>query len=933
MANLLSVRKIVKIPSSKLSDKSKWTLRVSVQELLAQNEIVNISSSHVTRVLDEFTQSGFSEEKVTDLKQEIKHLSTGWFSFENRVGLRLAKKELFKLQYIPHLVSVKIVKFKHYDSLNKGFTIILYDDETGEIISNIHYKRFLSTSASIKKNELFYINEDYKEQMMLNLECDYNKESKFVPAKLSAYMALAMSSSNPVRNTYNVCVVNDVEHMITTPVLELDDSKQEEPIITQIDNYGMNLNCSDGYGLIDPTFADLWAEDLHLDYTPSGFITRQAFCKGVLARFPFKEYCEEYNVDHITDVWGKEWKVKDVDIILTTSMLKLSGSYTSWDNYYEITNKHHYTFSVTKYTPKTLDMERTTNYQFIQGLDWNDEDIKGFLQPAIDEIVDIRGQDYRKALVYLRGMSLNEDTDVVRDDYTTALMINPLLMQDSYVQTSIHNMIKKRIDDLKKGTVKVRGNYQTVIGDPILLMQNIVGQELNGLLKAGEFYSNFWNELNVDYVVGFRAPQVSYNNVARMNLKNTDEMKRWYRYLGEIFILNGYDATCARMSGMDCDGDSVFTTDNEYIIKGSRREVLPVVCLQKSADKVHCTEQSFIDADKLLLKGDIENVGIVTNRATAIESYKSNFEFGSKEWLELDYRVRACIAISQSSIDAAKGIKIDYGFPKSWILNKPNKINENDDEETITKKQFYDRIVVDKKPYFFIYVYESTSKEYKKLKRDENKRCLRMFGKSLDEIMQNPTTEEELEAIKYYNRKCPIDMSPSIVNKMAWYVEDYFKGIRFEKLDTNKYVDLLKTDVPYEEEMLEKGKFVYKKYLNDMKCMTSSFVAARTDSEEKTERRNEALNQVKDELHKISNNEEQLCNMIIDLCYAEIKTSKHFAWSMCGNQIVHNLLVKNGGYVEYPIMVEDDEEYDFTYKGYKFKMYRKEIDINELYCE
>ena len=98
-------------------------------------------------------------------------------------------------------------------------------------------------------------------------------------------------------------------------------------------------------------------------------------------------------------------------------------------------------------------------------------------------------------------------------------------------------------------------------------------------------------------------------------------------------------------------GDTAFTTDNPYIIKGAQREALPVVCLQKSAAKVHCTEQHFIDADKILLKGDIENVGVVTNRATAIESYKSNFEFGSKEWLELDYRVRACIAISQSSIN------------------------------------------------------------------------------------------------------------------------------------------------------------------------------------------------------------------------------------------------------------------------------------------
>lgn len=81
------------------------------------------------------------------------------------------------------------------------------------------------------------------------------------------------------------------------------------------------------------------------------------------------------------------------------------------------------------------------------------------------------------------------------------------------------------------------------------------------------------------------------------------------------------------------------------------REVLPVVCLQKSAPKQICDEESFIESDKILIKGTVEDVGTVTNRATNIESFKANFPRDSKEWKELDYRVQACIAISQSSIN------------------------------------------------------------------------------------------------------------------------------------------------------------------------------------------------------------------------------------------------------------------------------------------
>lgn len=652
MAYLYSTRQIVKIPSTLLSEsKPKWELKISLQELKANNQLIGLASSYITRTLDVVANTGYSEEKVKEIKQKVRFLTKEKSNAKTKREYGKLSSELFSLLYIPHLCCIHIDKASHYDRLNKGFTICVYDENTGEIHSEVEFVRFLSTSASIKKNEVFYINKLHKDTMMEYINCERDESVKFVPAKLSAYQALTMSSSNPVTNTYNVCVVNDVEREITTSVLELDDSKQEEPIITQIDDYKMNLNCSDGFGFIDPQFADVWANDLHLDYTPSSFITRNAFCKGVLARFPYKEFARENGINTITDVWGKVWNIDEVDIVLTTSMLKLANCYSSWDDYYNKTQKYLYTFSVTKQTPKVLDMERTTNYQFIQSMDWTEEDIRGFLKPSIEEIKAIKGLGWKHSLVYLRGMSLNEDSDVLRNDYTTALMIEPRIIEDTYVKTSINNMIKKRIDDCKKGTIKVRGNYQTVIIDPILLAQSMLNLPLSPLLQEGEYYSNFWNKLDVDYVVAMRAPQVSYNNIARMNLKNTEEMQKWYRYLGEMFILNGCDATCARMSGCDCDGDTVFSTDDKYIIKGAQREALPVVCLQKSASKQLCDEQSFIEADKILIKGDVEDVGTVTNRATNIESYKANFPKDSKEWQELDYRVQACIAISQSSIN------------------------------------------------------------------------------------------------------------------------------------------------------------------------------------------------------------------------------------------------------------------------------------------
>lgn len=922
--NANSIRKIVKINSSKLSDsKPKYDLKISIDELKQDNSIVGLASNFVIRSLDEIASTGYDEKYIKKLKREKRDLTQEITNKNNKQKIKDINQKIFDELYVPHLVCVHIDKSSHYDKLNNGFSIEVYDEI--KTYGCITYKRFLSTSSSIKKSEIFYVNELYIDELMKRVNNGRN-EVAFVPAKLSAYMALTMSASNPVTNTPNVLVINDVETKFKTSVIEMDGSKQEEPIMKQIDNYEMRLNASDGFGFITKEFADVWAKDLNLDYTPSGFVTRNSFLKGVLLPFPINEFASEFaNSYNVKDVWGKEWDVRNVDIILTTSMLKLTNSYDSWEHYYNCCLENGYTFSVTKQTPKKLDMERTTNYQFIQSLELSDKDIYNFIKPSIDEIKNIKGSDWREALVYLRGTTLNEDSDVIRDDYTTAMMIDPRIINDSYVRQSINNMIKKKIDDCKKGTIKVRGNYQMVTIDPFVLAQHIFGLEVRGLLKENEYYSDFWNRHNVDHVVAMRAPQVSYNNIAQFHFKITDEMKKWYRYLDNMMIINAWDATCARMSGMDCDGDVCFTTDNEYILKGTKRFSLPVVCLQNSSEKIMCKEKDFVGADKILISGNFDDVGITTNRATSIENIKSRFEYGSKEWLELDYRVQACIQKSQDSIDVAKGVKIEYGFPKSWINRKHNVVLEDDNDDVKRDKNFNNSLIADKKPYFFIYVYPHIKSEFVKLKLRENKRCMRKYGKTLDEVLNNQESQEEVDTVKYYNLKKPVDESPSLMNKIAWFVENEFSNFKLLKTNSNESKMLLKSDKVYKKAHYNAVLPLYNEYVKQMKDFYSKCNFTSYDYHDKTLNREEMLFNLRDKALSICNNKEDLCNIIIDICYSSDKKSKHLAWAICGDQIIKNLLNKNNRIVSYPIMC-DECDYDVLYKGMNFKMYSKVID-------
>ena len=82
MANLYSIRKIVKVPSSliitkpvKAKGQPKWQLNITLDELKQKNQLVGLASSFVIRSLDDIANTGYSEDLVKELKSEIKQLS------------------------------------------------------------------------------------------------------------------------------------------------------------------------------------------------------------------------------------------------------------------------------------------------------------------------------------------------------------------------------------------------------------------------------------------------------------------------------------------------------------------------------------------------------------------------------------------------------------------------------------------------------------------------------------------------------------------------------------------------------------------------------------------------------------------------------------------------------------------------------------------
>lgn len=349
--------------------------------------------------------------------------------------------------------------------------------------------------------------------------------------------------------------------------------------------------------------------------------------------------------------------------------------------------------------------------------------------------------------------------------------------------------------------------------------------------------------------------------------------------------------------------------------------------MQKSVPKVKVTEKLLLKSNK---DGFGDKIGSITNKITAMFDIQAKFPKDSDEYKELEYRIMCGQHYQQCAIDRIKGIDF-HDMPKEWFDFKSCKPevdddgNIIDDEETLARKEFNMKIVANKKPYFFIYIYPELKKEYVKIMNDVNLRCIHKFKMKFKDLcdLEKKTLEQE-NFIKNVMNKLPTTDNECTMNKICHAIEKEFNG--FKKVLKSEGFDysILKTKKEYNQSEYKAISMLYKNY--NLAC--SSFKKESSSNRISKEDKVSGLLELKKEfLIQCSikcPNIEDLCNILIDLTYSKEKT-KQFAWDMCGKQIVYNLLAKNDNKINY---VEMSRKGEHIYKGYKFELKQIEVGKN-----
>ena len=400
--------------------------------------------SHLLKVLNDarkefriafFKKDSFLMEKALKKRKKISELMR--ISYKNKRKYRKLSKEEIRTLFYNNGVSVK------YEMKNRNGVV-----KKTEVI---HYKMLYRSTGKAKKGSCMFIRDELYDVAKNFLYMGITLPENNAPiVEASAYIPLISSGivGRIKINPRNILILRDVDRFFTTNVISIETDNDRHCIAKHIDNYKLKNTMFDGQALIDSSIFPDWGNGYVL--LRHHFFKAAAFHTDIQGFF--KDYFgDKYETATVTDMFGNEHFVKDIEMITTDNAVKWTKPVfnVSYDYWCDRVIENGCTFGVVKTAhPSKLGQYQRMSYQMVNSLSENI--MESVCKESVNYVMRLKA-DNKTFLDFLeRNKNFSNDFEFLVE----MCKYNPEFERSSYFRDRKSNIIENYVLGMKNGSIE-----------------------------------------------------------------------------------------------------------------------------------------------------------------------------------------------------------------------------------------------------------------------------------------------------------------------------------------------------------------------------------------------------------------------------------------------------------------------------------------------
>lgn len=632
------------------------------------------------------------------------------------VGIQISDKVLSPISELPNCFCVEDVEIKdkkdkakikeiqkQYKKIKEPKTLKTNAElrkelyKHGFICNGVKYCRMKRSSGSSRVGKCLFINEPlFKPILKFSSGGIELKDGQEVDlAAYESYISLPSSSiidTLPI-SAENILLIDDYESVFREDVIET--HNENGWLTTSEKNCEISNSIWDGQSLIDVSLMG--------DYSCYGMVLlRNLMFKSCCFNCNIQQWFKDNNITDISQLNGKTRakRIEDVKLITTPNSIK----YLKFDTLDNWLDNLYPRFGVVKHDKKTHFFGGRlvqTHYQLINTLQLSKDEVQEFLQESLD-FAQLLRDNPAVVRYYIKYPDIDEFEPMQKpmldkNDVVYNLMcINDNFTKTKYYQEFLHDLLASYYKNLKNGHVYVNGNYSTLLGNPMEMLQQSIGV-FNGESQIG--VGNIHN-IRFEYdktLLGSRSPHVTMGNIWLANNKENKLIDCYFNLTEEIVCINSIgENVLQRLSGADFDSDTVLLTDNEILIRAAKRNYnvfkTPTSFVTAQKVKRYYTPEEQADLD---IKTSVNKIGEIINLSQELNSLLWDKMYHGSSYndiKELYYDI--------CQLDIMSGIEIDKA-KKEFDVNNSKELDKMREKY---KEELSDEYNKKKIPHFFSHI-------------------------------------------------------------------------------------------------------------------------------------------------------------------------------------------------------------------------------------